>query len=80
MKIYKCENCGKFFSEDELNYTIHRDMEDYYGVGNEFHQHHYEDIVVCPECRRDELEELTAEEVLEELGLTTREILEELNK
>lgn len=67
MSIYKCGNCGKFFSEDDLE--IKRvDMENYYGVGNDFNDHHYQDMGFCPYCESDDICELEESEILEELN------------
>lgn len=67
--VYRCCSCGKCSAEDEL-VEKEIDLENEYGVGGFFPDHHYESIWVCPYCGDDDLEEveLTDEELAEILN------------
>ena len=51
---YHCWDCGADFNipDEEM-----RDMEEFYGVGGMFDDHHMERIEVCPVCGSDSIEE-----------------------
>lgn len=67
MSIYQCQNCKKYFSEDELGERS-IDMENYYGLSSDFSGHHYKNIAFCPYCKGLDLYELNEEEIIEELN------------
>ena len=46
VKAYYCDNCHKYVEPKTENV----DMEDYYGVGGDFPDHHHEEMTVCPIC------------------------------
>ena len=52
--IYKCGNCGRVFSEDKAD-TRKEFVGEFWGAPA------YQNILVCPDCRSDEIEEYTGE-------------------
>lgn len=56
---YKCYNCGKIFDEEDSGFK--REL-----VGEFWGAPAYESVMVCPECRSDDLDEYTEEEEEEE--------------
>ena len=67
MNIYHCDNCGLYFSEE--NIKIKKvNLEILYGVGNLFPDHHYEELGFCPNCESEDYYEMTEEEIIEELN------------
>ena len=52
--MYKCNNCENRFEEPSRKRIS---FEDYYGVGNLFSNHHYTDMLVCPNCDDDDIED-----------------------
>lgn len=48
--LMKCDNCGSIVTTEEVTETRKVDMEDYYGVGSDFPDHHYQEFSVCPNC------------------------------
>ena len=68
--IVRCNNCGHYFFEEELN-EKNCCLEDEYGVYGEFNSHTYTTIYACPECGSTELEEI---------GIDEEDLVEYLNK
>lgn len=54
-KNYYCPDCHTYFNKPEEREA---DMEDYYGVGGMFLDHHRGFISVCPECGSEEFNEV----------------------
>lgn len=54
-KNYYCPDCHTYFNEPEEREV---DMEDYYGVGGMFGDHHRGYINVCPECGSEDFNEV----------------------
>lgn len=52
--IYKCENCGRVFSEDKAD-TKSEYVGEFWGAPA------YKEILCCPDCRSDEIERYTGE-------------------
>lgn len=52
--IYYCEHCGQYITEDET-YLRRVDLEDEYGVGGMFPDHHYETWMYCVNCGESSL-------------------------
>lgn len=65
--IYQCNNCGKYFTEDEIDYKD-VDLENLYGVGGEFDRHTKGTVALCPYCGEDAIEEVYEEYVVSELN------------
>lgn len=64
--MYYCENCETKFEEpSKKNITY----EDYYGVGNLFYDRHQMDILVCPFCNSEDIQEMQKCDVCEEYFL-----------
>lgn len=55
--MYKCNNCNARFEEHK---TKRISLEDLYGVGDLFRNHHYTEIHICPNCENEDadIEEL----------------------
>lgn len=68
--IVRCNNCGHYFFEEELN-EKNCCLEDEYGVYGEFNSHTYTTIYACPNCGSTELEEI---------GIDEEDLVEYLNK
>ncbi len=68
--IVRCNNCGHYFFEEELN-EKNCCLEDEYGVYGEFNSHTYTTIYACPECGSTELEEI---------GIDEEDLVDYLNK
>ena len=49
-KIYYCEKCDKYFTQDEV-VEKEVDIESDFGVGGMFLDHHYTKYLVCPCCQ-----------------------------
>lgn len=66
MKIYKCENCGRLFTEEEME---EREicLENEYDVGSMFCDKHYQRVGCCPSCSDYEMHEMGTYELLEEI-------------
>lgn len=54
-KNYYCPDCHTYFNKPEEREA---DMEDYYGVGGMFSDHHRGFINVCPECGSEDFNEV----------------------
>lgn len=54
-KNYYCPDCHTYFNKPEEREA---DMEDYYGVGGAFSDHHRGFINVCPECGSEDFNEV----------------------
>lgn len=54
--MYKCNNCGSIIREPKRIVTT---FEEYYGVSNLFPDSHRLELLVCPNCEENDLEELT---------------------
>lgn len=54
--MYYCMNCKNEFEEPKIEKTTY---EEFYGVENEFAEHHSMNLEVCPYCGADEFEEMT---------------------
>ena len=63
--IMYCNDCGKYFSEDDCG-EKEVCLEDYYGVGSEFPDHHYSTLATCPHCNSTEIVELSEEDCIDE--------------
>lgn len=59
--IVRCNNCGHYFFEEELN-EKNCCLEDEYGVYGEFNSHTYTTIYACPNCGSTELEEIASDD------------------
>lgn len=59
INLYRCSDCNRVFSDNEMD-SVRVDMEDYYGVGADFPDHHYENMSACPECKSVDFEDLGA--------------------
>lgn len=57
VRLYRCDSCGNICDEDGLG-SQRTDMECYYGVGSDFPDHHYQNLIVCDNCGSDDIEEL----------------------
>lgn len=57
--MYKCNDCGSIFDEPDSEYI---DLEEYYGVGSLFNDHHHEYMSVCPCCGSNDYEYYDEEE------------------
>ena len=68
--IVRCNNCGHYFFEEELN-EKNCCLEDEYGVYGEFNSHTYTTIYACPNCGSTELEEI---------GIDEEDLVDYLNK
>ena len=68
--IVRCNNCGHYFFEEELN-EKNCCLEDEYGVYGEFNTHTYTTIYACPNCGSTELEEI---------GIDEEDLVDYLNK
>lgn len=55
--IYYCEHCGQYVTE-ENTYLRKVDLEDEYGVGSMFPDHHYETWMCCTNCGESSLNEI----------------------
>lgn len=81
--MYYCENCQKYFEEANDKEI---DLENYYGVGDEFGSHHYSYISVCPYCGNEEIVEVDESELADFLlelynkGKIDIDLVEALNK
>ncbi len=53
--MYKCNNCSARFEEPSRKTITY---EDYYGVSDLFQDSHRMDLLICPECKDDDIEEL----------------------
>ena len=56
--MYQCAECRSMFTEPAGKTVI---LEDYYGVGSLFPDHHYGMIDVCPECGSEEIDEIACD-------------------
>lgn len=54
-----CNNCEKTFEEPK---TIMTTYEKYFGVGDQFGNHHSLEIYCCPFCRSEDFEDYEVEE------------------
>ena len=68
--IVRCNNCGHYFFEEELN-EKNCCLESEYGVYGEFNSHTYTTIYACPNCGSTELEEI---------GIDEEDLVDYLNK
>lgn len=59
--IYRCDDCGEIFDEDEAEVEDY-DIEAENGVGWMFTDHHIGSMLVCPECRSSDISEYFEEE------------------
>ena len=57
MDIYKCDHCNNICKENELD-SKEVDMENYYGVGSDFPDHHYQTMYICPVCGSEDIFEV----------------------
>ena len=55
--LYKCEDC-KCVNDIEDMASTEVDMENYYGVGSEFPDHHKQSFMACPNCGSIELDHI----------------------
>lgn len=55
--IYYCEHCGYYVTENET-YLLEVDLENEYGVGCVFPNHHYETWRYCANCDESSLTEV----------------------
>lgn len=66
--ICRCENCGNYFTDDEIE-EKEICYEEYYGVSGLFNDKHYGIINVCPHCGSSDFEDNVSEfEVVELLN------------
>lgn len=85
--LYECNNCGLLFESDQAEFESF-DMENEYGVGGSFPDHHSGLKMICPDCGSDEIGEaeeidsLTGEDLIlvREAVKTSIRVLEELLK
>ena len=52
---YYCPDCKSYFDEPDEKEV---DLEDFYGVGGSFSDHHTGFINVCPECGNEDFNEV----------------------
>lgn len=57
MKKYKCKNCEAIFTEEEADSKM-INLEVEYGVSHLFTDSHNINIMCCPKCNTEELEEI----------------------
>lgn len=57
--MWKCNDCGAIFDEPAFEEV---DLENLYGVGGSFDDHHWATLASCPECEDGDIEEITDEE------------------
>ena len=50
LEIYECEDCCKYFSEDEME-EKQICYEDEYGVASDFNSRTYTNVACCPRCK-----------------------------
>lgn len=55
--IYYCEHCEQYVTENET-YLRKVDLENEYGVGSMFSDHHYETWMYCANCGESSLKEI----------------------
>ena len=55
--LYRCDECDYVFCDNEMS-SVDVDMENYYGVGSDFPDHHVESMSACPKCKSTDFEEL----------------------
>lgn len=55
--LYRCSECDYVFGDSEMS-SAEVDMEDYYGVGSDFPDHHIQSLQACPKCKSVDLESL----------------------
>ena len=88
MKIYKCNNCGVYLSEEEL-VSEKICMEAFHGVSSDFPDKHYQNMSRCPFCNElnnfeefeyDESDILDLVEEIEKLKRNIRNLKKEINK
>ena len=53
--IYYCDNCDYYFKNPT---TKNVDMENFYGVGSDFPDHHHQRMDFCPNCGSQDIHEL----------------------
>lgn len=53
---FECCDCGEIFDEDDAD-SRRICLEEEYGVASMFPDRHYQDIMVCPHCGSEELDE-----------------------
>ena len=53
--MYYCKNCYKEFEQPERKKEC---FEDFYGVSHLFHDRNYFDMLICPVCGSDDIEEM----------------------
>ena len=51
--MYKCTKCDAIFEEPDRTTICY---EDYYGVGSLFDTRHTTDLLICPECGDEDIE------------------------
>lgn len=61
ISVIHCLDCDRYFDEDDLETKV-VDLEEEYGVGGLFPDHHHKKIEVCPECGSSSLEEESFDE------------------
>lgn len=65
--IYKCLECGEYFTEDDaINVNVNMECE--YGVSSIFNDHTNETCLGCPVCQCTDLEELSDCDIVEILN------------
>ena len=53
--MYKCTKCYEVFDEPDSKTICY---EDYYGVGSLFDTRHTTEILICPECGDEDIEDI----------------------
>ena len=70
-----CTDCDEYFKEP---HSVKTDMEDFYGVGSVFQDHHYQDLIMCPQCDGDLQEVTVSIEDITEAFLDNAELRSEI--
>ena len=63
--IYECQECGRYFTEDQMDET-QICYEEEYGVSGDFLYNTYDNVGCCPRCKSTNFCEYTDEEEIVE--------------
>ena len=57
MEIYCCEECGKYFTDNQMD-EKQICNEEYYGVSGQFAYNTYSNVGCCPHCKSTDYKEV----------------------
>ena len=66
IEIYKCEDCEKYFTYDEMG-EKQICYEEEYGVSSDFNSRTYDSVNCCPHCKSTNISECNDEEEIVEM-------------